>query len=301
MRKANKRKKGTEEESDKNHPETKTDNNGQNESGKRWLKWLPLPIFISALSFFAALGSLIVSVRSCQVTKDQLEVMRTQQETDRGVLGQMRIQTDAQIEDIQNRQIVDSTLIAETQKELEFQNRGYLTIQVRDVVFYPRQPPPNDSCLRINYQYREASRLPVLVKGKIFWELTWSSDIDIVDWMNKERIEAREQKDRALPVYLDTDLNIQFCTHEVVDSLKKAFQGPGPWSPGLFYIHIVYKYEDITRKDYWTYMKWKVELIWNGSVSNLADDIIKAEFSIPWKAKKGEVVPTYHNLPQELK
>lgn len=187
---------------------------------------------------------------------------------------------------------------AEAQKLLESQNKSTIKIFVDDVKFYPRL---DDSCLTINYHYAEQGNPEGM--GIIFWELSLSKGKDIMKWMDKERNERQNQKNQIRPASFDTEHKKTFCEHGVVDSLRKAFSGPGPWVPGDCYIYIIYKFQDQMQVVHWVYSRWNFSLSWNGQVISRADCTSpKNEFFREWESNKiDEMVPNTSDLQQELK
>jgi len=144
--------------------------------------------------------------------------------------------------------------LIEIRRQQEFEYRGFLAIKINQVEFLP-----NSHRFDYKYQYYQASKVPVLLRGNEWRMLSSSREIDVVAWlkdMNSDLKQAKDQGmivDRVEPVIYDDEQERMFGYNDVLAKLDSAFYVTSN-KIGLeqsVFLHYVFHYEDLMGENYW--------------------------------------------------
>lgn len=188
--------------------------------------------------------------------------------------------------------------LREMQKQTELENRGFFDMALDSFQFRP-----DTLKLIVYYRFYEASRIPVTVKGPLLTLVSSVREISFPGFIEENEAKMRGQYMPKSPIAYGADVLQEMglpdsISNEIVTRVNKkdrAFNCE-------LYFHAIFKYEDITKKEYWVYKCWELETKFtpaNGGINALSQ--ISYNNYVIWEAKPGETFPDTMNLPEELK
>ncbi|MCK4232594.1 hypothetical protein KAX21_06565 [candidate division WOR-3 bacterium] len=191
--------------------------------------------------------------------------------------------------------------LIEIRRQQEFEYRGFLVAEIVDI-----QTSLFSPALHLKYRFRESGRVPPLFKG-IYFTTSINREKDIQSDFGKikprveteiEKITWLENKDYAITY----EGNATISSINSVITNRYSFEELTKLKP-VFYVHCIFKYEDVMGQNYWVYMRWEVERICTKFDVKKRDAeflcVYETEDYIRWKARRNEKVPSHY--PKELR
>jgi len=190
-------------------------------------------------------------------------------------------------------------------QELEY--RGFLSIYMEDV-----RAKPGTGRLDYTWRWYQADRVPALTKGESMWMTSRQRGVDLYAWMAKNQKETQPRIEHVEPVFYEESRPDSFAySHEHNRTLWELdsifFSVPYERLLGFtqkFYLHVIYKYEDLRSQNYWVYMRWELLRICTDTFT-LADTPKFAthykwvcDDYVVWQAKPDECLPS--KFPKKL-
>ena len=188
----------------------------------------------------------------------------------------------------------------ELKRQTEFQHRGFLAISILGAKGDTLQPKG----MSFDYKLIQVSRVPITLSGGEAIGMTSKpSAIDFVAWGKAEEQNIQGFDEYRIPILEDTITTAVFSLsskHMLPDSVVSD----GKDSIGYygFYLHLLYKYMDVTSKEYWGYMRWRLDLNskdFDDKKLKKFDGNIRPEYWRTWEAKGDKI--TNSNLPRDLR
>jgi hypothetical protein len=185
-------------------------------------------------------------------------------------------------------------------KQIEFENRGFLGIRISAI-----NTDSISNELIVDYRFERASRTPPLFKQGIFWKSLFM-EYDIVKLIKEHTPQSRLTVERVELITLDATYQINMTYDLTMQTIDREVMSRPPGKiPGVvapFYIHSIFKYEDVMGKNYWVYMRWHV---FRTYVESKEPGVLRFTHSwepeeyIWWRGVRDEKVPS--RLPKELR
>jgi len=307
--------------------ETEEKNHNKYEEGqtgkKRESPWKKLKTFDFWIKVIGAIGSLGAAVAIiflwCNLSEIQKQTIQQRNEFD-STMGVFRkqLQLDSlalflQGEELdsswvafQEQQVLSRASLVEMQRQTELENRGFLAIALDS--FQIRHIPRNE--LIIYFKYYEASRVPVLIKPPRLALVSGSRNIDFnafcvwsgEDW-EEEGFEGSLTSTNIYEIQRHMGIGIPNSLIERITSLIESSPDSVINSQENMFLHVIFRYEDITEKNYWVYMRWNLIFTVTGH-SGMAVGLTNFqridEDYVIWEGDKDDLVPDTLNLPHKF-
>ncbi|MBN2380965.1 hypothetical protein JXM67_14295 [candidate division WOR-3 bacterium] len=189
---------------------------------------------------------------------------------------------------------------SELRKQIEYENKGFLAIKILDSENDSLQP----GMMNFNYELVTESRVPLILSGGAVIGMTSKQrEIDIIAWGKEEEQHLVGFYEYRIPILEDTVSEYAFelsSKHMIADSVITVNQDTVELYN--FYLHILYRYRDVTDREYWGYMRWWVYLFdkeKDRSMQKKLEGHIRPEYWITWEAKSDRI--RLCDLPKDLR